>query len=67
VIAQRAASAALVRRSNLSARTTVQGNHTKSVTRCTNPPNECSGALVGTTSAKVATNRMTIAMPLASA
>jgi hypothetical protein len=45
----------------------VQGKHTKSVTRCTNPPNECSGVLSGTTSAKVATNRMTIAMPLARA
>lgn len=43
LVAQRGTSSALARRSSLSARTTVQGNHTAIVTLCTNPPNECSG------------------------
>jgi hypothetical protein len=66
VSAYRGASLALTTRSSLSARTIVQGNHTAIVTRCTDPPHECSGASDGITRAKVATNKTTMAMPLAS-
>jgi hypothetical protein len=67
VVAQREASTALATRSNLSARTIRQGNHTAIITRCTSPPHPWSGASGGITRAKVATNNTTIAMPLASA
>jgi short-subunit dehydrogenase len=67
VVDQRGASAALATRTSLSARTTVQGSHTASSTHWNKPHHGWSGAAGARTRPTPASNRISTAMPVASA